>query len=152
MVFEFPNKDGAKYRIKNQYENYIGGEWTPPLDSEYFDNESPVIGEVVSKVPRSKEADVDKAVEAAKEAQKSWGLTSPTERSNMLLKIADRVEEHLEELAVLETFENGKAVRETLNRDRKAAALRFLFVYPFTAGTGLGEESGARCHHRGLWP
>lgn len=79
MVFEFPNKADAKYKIKTQYENYIGGEWTAPSDGEYFDNESPVIGEKVSKVPRSKQDDVDKAVAAAREAQKSWGLTSVTE-------------------------------------------------------------------------
>lgn len=138
MVFEFPNKADAKYKIKTQYENYIGGEWTAPSDGEYFDNESPVIGEKVSKVPRSKQDDVDKAVAAAHEAQKSWGLTSVTERSNILLKIADRVEEHLEELAVLETFENGKAVRETLNADLPLVVDHFRYF----AGVIRGQEGG----------
>ncbi|MCD2137419.1 acetaldehyde dehydrogenase ExaC [Salinicoccus halitifaciens] len=117
MAFEFPNEENAQYKIKDKYQNFIGGEWVDPVDGEYFDNESPVIGQVVSQVPRSKQADVDNAVKAAHEAQKSWGKTSPAERSMVLLKIADKVEEHLEELAVLETFENGKAVRETLNAD-----------------------------------
>ncbi len=138
MVFEFPNKEGAKYRIKTQYENYIGGEWVAPADGEYFENESPVTGEVVSKVPRSKQADVDKAVAAAQEAQKSWAVTSVTERSNILLKIADRVEEHLEELAVLETFENGKAVRETLNADLPLVVDHFRYF----AGVIRGQEGG----------
>ena len=138
MVFEFPNKQDAKYKVKSQYENFIGGEWTAPSDNEYFENESPVLGEVVSKVPRSKQADVDKAVAAATEAQKSWGLTSPTERSNILLKIADRVEEHLEELAVLETFENGKAVRETLNADLPLVVDHFRYF----AGVIRAQEGG----------
>src|SRR5699024_11769660 len=112
MAFEFPNLDNAQYKIKEKYQNYIGGEWVDPADGEFFDNKSPVTGKVVSKVPRSKQADVDNAVKAAHKAQVEWGKTSPTERSLVLLKIADKIEEHLEELAVLETFEkNRKSTR-----------------------------------------
>ncbi|WP_411842390.1 aldehyde dehydrogenase family protein [Salinicoccus sp. HZC-1] len=138
MVFEFPNKENAKYKVKKQYENYIGGEWVPPAGGQYFDNESPVIGKAVSKVPRSTKEDVDKAVAAAHEAQKSWGETSPTERSNILLKIADRIEQNLEELAVLETFENGKAVRETLNADLPLVVDH----YRYFAGAIRAQEGG----------
>lgn len=138
MVFEFPHKENAKYKVKKQYENYIGGEWVPPVGGQYFDNESPVIGEAVSKVPRSAKEDVDKAVAAAHEAQKAWGETSPTERSNILLKIADRIEENLEELAVLETFENGKAVRETLNADLPLVVDH----YRYFAGAIRAQEGG----------
>lgn len=138
MVFEFPNKENAQYKVKSQYENYINGEWTAPADGEYFDNESPVIGKAVSKVPRSKQADIDKAVAAAQEAQKSWGTTSVTERSNILNKIANRVEENLEEFAVLETFENGKAVRETLNADLPLLVDHFRYF----AGVIRAQEGG----------
>lgn len=138
MVYEFPNRENAQYKVKSQYENFINGEWTPPVNGGYFDNESPVLGEVVSKVPRSTKEDVDKAVEAATEAQKSWGITSVTERSNILFKIADRIEEHLEELAVLETFENGKAVRETLNADMPLVVDHFRYF----AGVIRAQEGG----------
>ncbi|WP_017549390.1 acetaldehyde dehydrogenase ExaC [Salinicoccus carnicancri] len=138
MVYEFPHKENAQYKVKAQYENYIGGEWVPPAGGQYFDNESPVIGKAVSKVPRSTKEDVDRAIEAAHEAQKSWGQTSPTERSNILLKIADRIEENLEELAVLETFENGKAVRETLNADLPLVVDH----YRYFAGAIRAQEGG----------
>lgn len=138
MVFEFPHKENAKYKVKAQYENYIGGEWVAPSGGQYFENESPVIGKTVSKVPRSTKEDVDKAVAAAHEAQKSWGETSPTERSNVLLKIADRIEENLEELAVLETFENGKAIRETLNADLPLVVDH----YRYFAGVIRAQEGG----------
>ncbi|SOC41095.1 acetaldehyde dehydrogenase ExaC [Salinicoccus kekensis] len=138
MAFEFPNEENAQYKIKDKYQNFIGGEWVDPVDGEYFDNESPVIGQVVSQVPRSKQADVDNAVKAAHEAQKSWGKTSPAERSMVLLKIADKVEEHLEELAVLETFENGKAVRETLNADLPLVVDH----YRYFAGVIRAQEGG----------
>ena len=138
MAFDFPHKKDAQYKIKTQYENFIGGEWVPPVKGDYFENESPVIGEKVSKVPRSTKEDVDKAVEAAHKAHAEWGLTSPTERSNILLRIADRVEQNLEELAVLETFENGKAVRETLNADLPLVVDHFRYF----AGAIRAQEGG----------
>ncbi|MFB9860973.1 aldehyde dehydrogenase family protein [Salinicoccus siamensis] len=138
MTFDFPHKKDAQYKIKAQYENFIGGEWIPPVKGDYFENESPVIGEKVSKVPRSTKEDIDKAVEAAHKAHAEWGLTSPTERSNILLQIADRVEQNLEELAVLETFENGKAVRETLNADLPLVVDHFRYF----AGAIRAQEGG----------
>ena len=102
---------------KPRYENFIGGEWVPPLSGEYFDNLSPVDGELLTKIPRSSTADVDAAVAAAKKAFESYKHTSVIERSTLLNKIADKIEANLEALAIAETLDNGKAVRETLNAD-----------------------------------
>ncbi len=102
---------------KPRYENFIGGEWVPPLSGEYFDNLSPVDGELLTKIPRSSTADVDAAVAAAKKAFESYKHTSVIERSTLLNKIADKIEANLEKLAISETLDNGKAVRETLNAD-----------------------------------
>nr|VFJ63163.1 MAG: aldehyde dehydrogenase [Candidatus Kentron sp. DK] len=106
-----------KPAFKSQYENYIGGKWVPPMDGEYFENTSPVDGSVIARVPKSNAKDIDAAVKAAWQAAETWTKTSVTERSNLLLKIADRIEENLEKLALAETWDNGKAIRETLNAD-----------------------------------
>lgn len=102
---------------KPRYENFIGGEWVPPLSGEYFDNLSPVDGELLTKIPRSSTADVDAAVAAAKKAFETYKHTTVIERSTLLNKIADKIEANLEALAIAETLDNGKAVRETLNAD-----------------------------------
>lgn len=107
----------TKPTYKPRYENFIGGEWVPPVNGEYFDNLSPVDGELLTKIPRSTTADVDLAVAAAKKAFESYGLTSVIERSTLLNKIADAIEANLEALAIAETLDNGKAVRETLAAD-----------------------------------
>ena len=83
-------------KFKEQYENYIGGEWIAPQGGEYFDNISPVDGKVFTKVARSTEADIEIALDAAHKAAPEWGNTSATTRSNILLKIADRMEQNLE--------------------------------------------------------
>ena len=107
--------DRPKY--KEQYENFIGGEWIPPDSKEYIQNISPVDGKVLTKIPRSNEKDVDLAIEAAKKGFEQFKHTSVAQRSALLNKIADIVEQNLETLAVAETLDNGKAVRETLNAD-----------------------------------
>ncbi len=107
--------DRPKY--KEQYENFIGGEWIPPNSKEYIQNISPVDGKVLTKIPRSNEKDVDLAIEAAKKGFEEFKHTSVAQRSALLNKIADIVEQNLETLAVAETLDNGKAVRETLNAD-----------------------------------
>ncbi len=104
-------------KFKSQYENYIGGKWLAPVDGHYMDNVSPVDGQVFTRVPRSRAADIELALDAAHSAKTAWGKTSVAERSNFLLQIADRIESQLEHLAIVETWENGKAVRETLNAD-----------------------------------
>ena len=117
MRYIDPNQPGSKVEFKAQYENFIGGQWVPPVKGEYFDNISPVNGQVFTKVPRSSAEDIELALDAAHKAKAAWGSTSPTARANVLLKIADRLEQNLELLAVTETWDNGKPIRETLAAD-----------------------------------
>ncbi len=117
MIYSQPGEEGAVVSFKSRYENYIGGEWVPPVEANYFENLTPVTGQPICEIPRSTAADVDRALDAAHAARKSWGKTSAAERSNVLLRVADRIEQNLEMLAVAECWENGKAVRETLNAD-----------------------------------
>ncbi len=127
MIYLQPNQTGAKVSFKEQYKNFIGGEWIEPVNGEYFDNITPVTGNVFCRVPRSTSADIDMALDAAHKAKDSWGKTSVTERAAILNKIADRMEENLETLAVAETWDNGKAVRETLNADIPLAIDHFRY-------------------------
>ncbi|MCE6983498.1 aldehyde dehydrogenase family protein, partial [Pseudomonas frederiksbergensis] len=90
------------------------GEFVAPLTGQYFSNSSPVNGQAIAEFPRSAAADIDLALDAAHGAAPAWGRTSVQERSRILLKIADRIEQHLEVLALSETWDNGKAIRETL--------------------------------------
>ncbi|MDH5357469.1 MAG: aldehyde dehydrogenase [Gammaproteobacteria bacterium] len=117
MIYAQPGKDGAIVSFKERYGNYINGQWVAPVKGQYFTNSTPVTGEAFCEIPRSTEEDINLALDAAHAAKASWGKTSVTERSNLLLKIADRMEENLEMLAVAETWDNGKAVRETLAAD-----------------------------------
>ncbi len=117
MIYTNPGESGALLNFKARYENYIGGEWVPPLDGEYFENTTPITGDLICEVPRSNLKDINLALDAAHAAKDSWGKTSVTERSNILLKIADLIEQNLEKLAVAETWDNGKAVREALAVD-----------------------------------
>lgn len=107
----------AKPKLKTSYENFIGGQWVAPNSGEYFDNISPIDGEILAKIPRSNTDDVEMAVKAAKDAFNSFKHYTVTQRSTMLNKIADKIEENLEALAIIETLDNGKAIRETLNAD-----------------------------------
>ncbi|MCG3651167.1 aldehyde dehydrogenase family protein [Aliarcobacter butzleri] len=107
----------ARPTYKTQYENFIGGEWIAPVSGEYFDNISPVDGKLLTKIPRSNEKDVELAIQAAKKAFESYKHTSVVQRSTMLNKVADLIEKNLEMLAIAETLDNGKAIRETLNAD-----------------------------------
>jgi aldehyde dehydrogenase len=127
MAYAFPNTEGSKVQFKERYENFINGEWTAPVNGEYFDNVTPVTGKAFCQVPRSTKEDIELALDAAHAAKASWGKTSVTERANILNKIADRIEQNLEMLAVAETWENGKAVRETLNADLPLAVDHFRY-------------------------
>jgi aldehyde dehydrogenase len=127
MQYASPNQPGSKIAFKSRYENYIGGEFVPPSRGRYFDNPSPVTGLAFCEVPRSDASDIDKALDAAHAAAESWGRTSPAERANILNKIADRIEENLEMLAVVETWDNGKPVRETLVADLPLAVDHFRY-------------------------
>ncbi|RDU52837.1 aldehyde dehydrogenase [Helicobacter sp. MIT 00-7814] len=117
----------SKNVFKSRYENFIGGEWVKPTNGEYAKNISPINGEFLCEVPLSSNEDVEKALDAATKAKDSWGDTSAGERSRILLKIADRIEENLEKIAYAETWDNGKAIRETLNADIPLAADHFRY-------------------------
>ena len=127
MIYHNPGSEGAVVAFNERYENYIGGQWVAPVKGQYFDNVSPVNGRVFCQIPRSSAEDIDLALDAAHRAAPAWGKTSAAERGNLLLKIADRIEQNLEALAVAETWDNGKAVRETLNADLPLAVDHFRY-------------------------
>lgn len=127
MRYSNPNTDGAIVNFKERYDNYIGGKYVAPTKGNYFENTTPVTGEVFCEIARSTKEDVQLAVDAAHEAKDAWGKTSVTERANILNKIADRIEENTEMLAVAETWDNGKAVRETLAADIPLACDHFRY-------------------------
>ena len=127
MIYAQPGKEGSVVSFKPRYENYIGGEWVAPVKGQYFENITPVTGDVICEIPRSSAEDIDLALDAAHKAAPAWGKTSTTERSNILLRIADRIEQNVEMLSVAETWDNGKAVRETLNADIPLAVDHFRY-------------------------
>ncbi len=127
MIYSQPGQIGSKVTFKNRYENFIGGKWTTPINGAYFENTSPVTGQVFCEVARSSAEDIELALDAAHEAKFSWGRTSVAERANILNKIADRMEQNLEALAVAETWDNGKPVRETLAADLPLAIDHFRY-------------------------
>lgn len=138
MRYVDPNQPGSKVQFKAQYENFIDGKWVPPLKGEYFDNISPVDGKVFTKIPRSSAEDIELALDAAHKAKEAWGKSSTTTRANILLKIADRLEENLELIAVAETWDNGKPVRETLAADIPLTIDHFRYF----AGCIRAQEGG----------
>jgi aldehyde dehydrogenase len=107
----------VKFPFKEKYGNFIGGKFVEPKSGKYFDNVSPINNEVICSVPRSDAKDVEAALDAAHAAFPTWGITSITERSNMLLKIADVIEKNLELLATAECLDNGKPIRECMAAD-----------------------------------
>jgi aldehyde dehydrogenase len=127
MIYAQPGQDGAKVTFKKRYGNYIGGQWVPPVKGEYFDNVSPVNGQVFCEVPRSTAEDIELALDAAHAAKEAWGRTSAAERARVLNRIADRMEANLEMLAVAETWDNGKPIRETLAADIPLAIDHFRY-------------------------
>ena len=118
---------GVKVPYKAKYDNFIGGKWVAPVNGEYFDVISPVTGLPYTKAARSNEADVELALDAAHAAADKWGKTPPADRANLLLKIADRLEQNLELLATAETVDNGKPIRETINADIPLAIDHFRY-------------------------
>jgi aldehyde dehydrogenase len=126
----------ARPELKSHYDNFINGKWTAPSTGQYFEVISPIDGKVMSKAAHSGKMDVEMAVNAAHEAFKSWSLTSATERSIILNKIADRMEANLPYLAAVETMDNGKAVRETMAADMPLAIDHFRYF----AGVIRAEE------------
>jgi len=138
-IYAQPGTPGALCSFKSRYGNYIGGEFVAPVSGQYFCNTTPVTGEVIAEFPRSNEADIEKALDAAHAAADAWGRTSVQERALVLLKIADRIEQHAEMLAVAETWDNGKPVRETLAADLPLSADHFRYF----AGCIRAQEGSA---------
>ena len=122
--------------FKTRYDNFIGGAFVPPANGRYFDNITPITGAVVCEVARSDAADVELALDAAHAAKEAWGRTSATERSNILLKVADVIEANLETIALAETWDNGKPIRETMAADIPLAVDHFRYF----AGVLRGQE------------
>jgi len=106
-----------KVAIRDKFDNFIGGKWVAPAEGRYFDNPSPITGTRLCDVARSTAADIELALDAAHKAKDGWGNTSVAERSLILNRIADRIEENLELLATVETLDNGKPIRETMAAD-----------------------------------
>lgn len=126
-AYATPGSAGAVAQYRPRYGHYIGGEFVEPVKGQYFENVSPVNGKPFTEVARGTAEDIDRAVDTAWKAFASWGKTSPAERSVVLNKIADRIEQHLEEIAVAETWDNGKPVRETLAADIPLAIDHFRY-------------------------
>jgi aldehyde dehydrogenase len=135
-TFEAPGRPGSPVQCKARYDNFIGGHWVAPIGGEYRDNLTPATGRPICEVAHSGAQDIELALDAAHAAKDAWGETSSTERSKVLNAVADAIEENLEMLAVAESWENGKPVRETLAADIPLAADHFRYF----ADVIRGEE------------
>jgi len=154
-VYAPPGQPSSPVSFQSRYGNFIGGEWVPPVKGQYFENHTPVTGQTFTEIPRSTAEDVELALDAAHGAAPAWGRTAPAERASVLLKIADRMEQNLEALAVAETWDNGKPVRETLAADMPLAVDHFrYFASCIRAQEGslaeLDEETVAYHFHEPL--
>ncbi|KAF2413849.1 aldehyde dehydrogenase [Microbacterium sp. B35-04] len=135
-IYAAPGQRGSIADYRPRYGHYIGGEFVEPIKGQYFENISPVTGKPFTEVGRGTAEDIDRAVDVAWKAFASWKRTTPAERSVILNKIADRIEQNLEKIAVAETWENGKPVRETLAADIPLAVDHFRYF----AGVLRGQE------------
>jgi aldehyde dehydrogenase len=127
MRYAEPGAPGSKITFKKRYENFIGGKWVPPVNGKYFENITPVTGKPFCEVPRSDAQDIEKALDAAHAAAPAWGNTAVGTRAAILNKIADRLEQNTELLALAETWDNGKPIRETINADIPLAVDHFRY-------------------------
>ncbi len=117
MTEPIPGKLSDKVSFRPRYGNYIGGKWVEPASGQYFENVTPITGKTFCEIPRSNAQDIERALDAAHAARESWGHTSPTHRAILMNKIAQRMEDNLDILALAETWDNGKPIRETVNAD-----------------------------------
>ena len=127
VIYAPPGEPGSVVSYATRYENWIGGEWVKPLEGRYFENPTPVTGRTFTEVAQSGAEDVELALDAAWGAAPAWGRTSVAERGTVLNRIADRIEDNLENLAVAESWENGKPVRECLAADLPLAVDHFRY-------------------------
>ncbi|MFI6094518.1 aldehyde dehydrogenase [Lentzea sp. NPDC051213] len=133
-----PGQPGSVVTYRDRYDHFIGGEYVPPAKGEYFANPTPVTGEEFTEIARGTAQDVERALDAAHGAARAWGKTAPADRANVLNRIADRMEANLEMLAVAESWENGKPIRETLAADLPLAVDHFRYF----AGVIRAQEGG----------
>jgi aldehyde dehydrogenase len=138
VTYAAPGQYGSPVELQARYGNFIGGEWVAPVDGRYAQNLSPVNGLPFTEVPLSTPADIELALDAAHAAKKAWGETSTTDRSRILNRVADAIEDNLEMLAVAESWDNGKPVRETLAADIPLAVDHFRYF----ASVIRAEEGG----------
>jgi aldehyde dehydrogenase len=131
-------KPAAQSPFAARYGNFIGGKWMEPVAGRYFDNISPMTGKTICQIPRSDKDDIERALDAAHAAAPAWGRTSPAERANILNAIAQRMQDHLGELAIAETWDNGKPIRETRAADLPLAIDHFRYF----AGAIRAQEGG----------
>ncbi|GAA1171110.1 aldehyde dehydrogenase [Kitasatospora gansuensis] len=137
-VYQPPGQPGSIVDLHPRYEHWIGGQWAPPLRGQYFDNPTPVTGRSFCEVARGTAEDIEAALDAAHAAAPAWGRTSPADRALVLLRVADRIEANLEPLAVAESWDNGKPVRETLAADLPLAIDHLRYF----AGALRAQEGG----------
>ncbi|WP_439691669.1 acetaldehyde dehydrogenase ExaC [Curtobacterium sp. SP.BCo] len=143
-TYAAPGEEGSVVSYRSRYDHYIGGEYVPPAGGQYFENPTPVTGKVFTEIARGDSTDVDRAVEAAWKAFPAWGRTSVAERAGILNRIADRMEQNLEALAVAETWENGKPIRETIGADIPLAIDHFRY---FAGAVRAQEGSTGEIDH-----
>ena len=117
MTAPHPGKLSDTVSFRPRYGNYIGGKWVEPASGQYFENVTPITGKTFCEIPRSNAQDIDRALDAAHAARESWGHTSPTHRAIIMNQIAQRMEDNLDMLALAETWDNGKPIRETTAAD-----------------------------------
>jgi aldehyde dehydrogenase len=141
MRYEQPGSPGSLVSVESRYFNFIGGKWVPPRDGRYSINLAPATGEPICEVPASTAADVEEALDAAHRAAAEWGASTLTRRCEVLEAVADAIDAHREMLAVAESWENGKPVRETLNADIPLAADHFRY---FAAAARMLEGSSTQ--------
>jgi len=138
MLYAHPRTPGAKIDFRPVYDNFINGRFVPPVKGQYFDVITPITGKAFTRAARSGAEDIELALDAAHAAAEGWGRTAPADRANVLLKIADRLEQNLERLAYAETVDNGKPIRETLNADVPLTIDHFRYF----AGCLRAQEGG----------
>ena len=136
MLYKAPGTEGSQVKVAEKYGNWINGEYRDPVAGQYRDNPTPITGKPFTQYAYSTPEDIELALDAAHAAQPAWGEASLTERSLLLNKVADTIEEHLEELAIAETYDNGKPIRETLNADLPLVVDHFRYF----GGAIRGEE------------
>ena len=126
-TYAAPGETGSVITFKPRYDNFIGGEFVAPVKGQYFENPTPITGQTFTEIARGTAEDIELALDAAHGAAPAWGKTAAADRANILIKIADRIEANLEKIAIAESWDNGKACRETLAADIPLAIDHFRY-------------------------